>query len=239
MTLEVASTVSDRELVDKRRAQIVRAAIELFGERGYHVTTVRDIALHADVSIGLIYQYFGEKEDVLFLALCEVLDSYKSEIPQALAGLTDPLERLLAAVHAYCRVNDANVDATVLAYRETKSLRPERRQVMMQKEVETNALIAKCIEDCVRAGLFRDVDKELLVYQIVMFSHAWALKAWRFHDLMTVDEYVDRGLDLMLNPVLTETGGRAYAKQRAAATARAPARRRSKKRRAGRARLDT
>lgn len=229
MALEVASTVSDRELVDRRRAQIVRAAIELFGERGYHGTTVRDIALRADVSIGLIYQYFGEKEDVLFLALCEVLDSYRDEIPRALAGLTDPLARLRAAVHAYCRVNDANVAATVLAYRETKSLRRERRKVMMRKEVETNALIARCVEDCVRAGLLRKMDTELFVYQIVMFSHAWALKSWRFHGLMTVDEYIDRGLELMLNPLLTAAGWRASAK-RARAAPRAPARKNAKRR---------
>jgi hypothetical protein len=106
-------------------------------------------------------------------------------------------------------------------------LRRERRQVMMRKEVETNSLIARCVEDCVKAGLLRKVDTELFVYQIVMFSHAWALKAWRFHDLMTVDEYVDRGLELMLNPLLTDAGRRASAKR---AAARAPARRNAKRR---------
>jgi AcrR family transcriptional regulator len=232
--LEVASTVADRKLVDRRRAQIVRAAIELFGERGYHVTTVRDIALRVSVSIGLIYQYFEEKEDVLFLALCEVLDSYKREIPKALEGIAEPLERLGTAVRAYCHVNDANVDATVLAYRETKSLRRERRRVMMQKELDSNALIGACVEDCIRAGLFRKVDKELFIYQVVMFSHAWALKAWRFQGMMGVDDYVDRGLDLMLNPVLTEAGRRAYA--RLAAQASRGRARKGPRRRAARAR---
>jgi AcrR family transcriptional regulator len=210
MALRVASTVSDRELVDKRRAQIVRAAAELFGERGYHVTTVRDIALRAEVSIGLIYQYFAEKEDVLFLVLRDVLEAYRREIPKALAGVTGPLARLRAAVHAYCRVNDANADATVLAYRETKSLCSERRRAMREQELATNVLLGACVDDCIEAGLFHEVDKELLVYQIVMFSHAWALKAWRFRRMMTVDQYVDRGLDLMLNAVLTGAGGRAY-----------------------------
>jgi AcrR family transcriptional regulator len=210
MALQVASTVSDPGLVDKRRAQIVRAAAELFGERGYHATTVRDIALRAEVSIGLIYQYFEEKEDVLFLVLREVLDAYRREIPKALEGIADPLARLVAAVRAYCRVNDANAEATVLAYRETKSLRPERRQAMREQELATNVLLAACVDDCIEAGLLHEVDKEVFVYQIVMFSHAWALKAWRFHRLMTVDQYVDRGLDLMLNAVLTGAGGRAY-----------------------------
>jgi TetR/AcrR family transcriptional regulator, cholesterol catabolism regulator len=47
-----------------------------------------------------------------------------------------------------------------------------------------------------------------------MFRHAWALKAWRFRGRMTVDQYVDRGLALMLGPVLTPRGRRQIAGRR-------------------------
>ena len=91
----------------------------------------------------------------------------------------------------------------MLAYRETKSLRKARRNVIKQKEADTNALLARYVEDCIAAGLFdKRLDVALFVYQIVMFTHAWALKAWHFRPRMSVDEYVARGLDLMLNPVL-------------------------------------
>lgn len=210
MNVTVKSKVEVPELIEKRRGQIVEAAIELFGKHGYHVTTIRDIANRADVSIGTIYQYVSDKEDVLFLALIEVLDSYHRGIPAALAGISGPLERFRAAVHAYCAVNDEKVDATVLAYRETKSLRKSRRKMIKQKELETNGLIAACIEDCIEAGLFEPVDIELFTYQIVMFCHAWALKAWRFRKLMSLDQYVARGLDLMLKPVLTKHGKRTF-----------------------------
>jgi AcrR family transcriptional regulator len=204
----VKCKVEDRALVGRRRQQIVKAAIERFGKRGYHATTIGDIAERAGVSVGLIYQYFGDKEDVLFLAIVDVLDSYLERIPLAVGGSGDPLERFRAAVHAYCSVIDANVDATVLAYRETKSLRKARRNLIKQMESETNALIAGCVRECIRAGVFARVDVELLTYQIVMFAHAWALKAWHFRGKMTVDGYVDRGLDVMLNQVLAARGRR-------------------------------
>lgn len=210
MTLTVKSKVEVPELIEKRRGQIIKAAIELFGKSGYHVTTIRDIANRASVSIGTIYQYVSDKEDVLFLALIEVLDSYQRRIPAALEGVSEPLERFRAAVRAYCAVNDEKVDATVLAYRETKSLRKVRRNLIKQKELETNALIASCIADCIKEGLFEPVDVELFTYQIVMFSHAWALKAWRFRALMSLDQYISRGLDLMLKPVLTKRGKRLF-----------------------------
>lgn len=206
----VKSKIADPALVELRRKQIVNAAIDLFGRDGYHMTKMRDIADKAGVSIGLIYQYVEDKEDVLFLALIEVSNSYLREIPLAVEGETEPLARFRKAIHAYCRVNDANVDATVLSYRETKSLAWERRNLLKQMELQTNAMIAGFVRDCVDEGLFEPVDTELLVYQIVMFSHAWALKAWRFRKLMTVNEYVERGLDLMLNSQLTARGEEAY-----------------------------
>jgi AcrR family transcriptional regulator len=208
MASNVKSKIDDAALVAKRRSQILGAAIELFGRRGYHATTIREIAERAGVSTGLVYQYFGDKEDVLFLALQTVLDSYKERIPQAAEGLRDPLQRLRAAVHAYCQVIDAHVDATVLAYRETKSVSRARRNVIKQKEIETNALIETQVRDCIKAGLLENVDAELLTYQIVMFAHAWALKAWHFRGQMTVDQYVDRNLALLLDPQLTERGRR-------------------------------
>ena len=206
MPAPIKTTVEDVALVERRRAELTRVAIACFSERGYHATTIRNVAERAHVSIGLIYQYVEDKEDLLFLALAEVLASYRRQIPTALENLTDPLDRFCAAVRCYCRVNDASIDATVLAYRETKSLGRDRRAFIKQQERETNKLIAACILDCIEAGLFQAVDIELFTYQIVMFSHAWALKAWYFSGRMTVEAYVDRGLQLMLNSILTECG---------------------------------
>ena len=138
----IKSKVDDPELVQRRRQQLTEAAIELFSERGYHTTTIRDVAERASVSIGLIYQYVEDKEDLLYLALAQVLDSYKARIPQALEGVSDPLDRFCTAVRTYCRVNGESVAATVLAFREPKSLRKERRNLIKQTEVEPNELIA-------------------------------------------------------------------------------------------------
>ena len=202
MAAGVKSRVEQPELVEKRRGQIVAAAIELFGRHGYHPTTIRDIATRANVSIGLIYQYVEDKEDVLYLALIAVLDAYKREIPTALDGIDHPLERFCAAARAYTYVIDANTQSIELAYRETKSLRRERRATIKQLESETNELIAACIRDCMAA--------DLMTYQIVMLAHTWALKSWHFGPRMSLETYLDDGLDILLNSVLTPQGKRGF-----------------------------
>src|SRR6266545_3543817 len=50
----------------RTRETIASAAQELFAERGYHATTLPDIAEAADVSTRTIFAYFPSKEDILF-----------------------------------------------------------------------------------------------------------------------------------------------------------------------------
>jgi AcrR family transcriptional regulator len=203
---DVKSQVGDEVLVQRRRAQIVAAAVELFSHKGFYRTTIQEIAKKAGVSCGLIYQYVTDKEDVLLLVLLSVLDSYKQEIPAALARLDDPLERFEESIRAYCRVVDQRREATVLAYRSTKSLPPARRELIKNAERETNALIAATLQECIDAGLMRPVAVELTTYHLVTFAHTWALKHWRLRELCDLDLYVHEGLDLFARALLTEAG---------------------------------
>lgn len=211
---KVESQVTDPRLVEERREQIVRAAAKLFSEQGYYSTTIQDIAREADISVGLIYQYFRDKDDVLFLTLQAVLETYEREIPRALEGVEPPLERLCLAIDAYCRIVDRKRDATVLTYRSTKSLRAERRRYVMEGETRTNRLLAACVRACIAAGLMQRVNADLLVYQYVHFAHAWALKQWAFRGRYALDEYVKEGLRLLVEPFLTEKGHAAFARIR-------------------------
>ncbi|MFN2490619.1 MAG: TetR/AcrR family transcriptional regulator [Actinomycetota bacterium] len=53
-----------------RREEILQASLHLFAERGFHGTSMRDIARQADITEGLIYHYFASKRD-LFRAIIE------------------------------------------------------------------------------------------------------------------------------------------------------------------------
>jgi AcrR family transcriptional regulator len=216
----VASIVEDPELIEKRRGQIVAAATKLFAKQGFYRTTIKDIAKLAGISGGLVYQYFREKDDVLLLVLLGVVDAYAKEIPAALTGLTDPLERLVSASSAYCRIVDRHRVETILAYRSTKSLSPDRREAIKRKETETNELITAEIRGAIKAGYLRKVKAEVLTYHIVLVAHGWALKSWYFKSLMNIDEYVEESLRILFGGVLTPLGEKQYGRIAAAASRR-------------------
>lgn len=206
MTYQVTSVVEDADLIDRRRKQIIIAATKLFASQGFFRTTVKDIAGLAGTSPGLIYQYVSDKEDILLLVLLEVVDAYAREIPKAIGETADPLERLLLAFAEYCRVVDRYRAATVLAYRSTKSLSPERREIIKQREIETNGLFSNIVVECIKSGAIRPVNVDVLTYQIVMTAHAWALKSWHFKARLTIEEYIESNIDILLNGVLTPAG---------------------------------
>lgn len=205
---DVLALVTDPRLVEERRGQIVRAAVKLFSEEGYYTTTIQQIAREAGVSTGLIYQYFRDKDDILFLTLKLVLDTYENDIPPQLEGIENPVERLCMAIWTYCRIVDGLLDATVLAYRSTKSLRADRRVLIKDAETRTNQLIEDCIAACMAAGHMREVNAHLLSYQLVMFAHSWALKHWSLGERYALAKYVDEGIKILVEPFLTAKGRR-------------------------------
>lgn len=203
---DVEARVSDPQLVELRRAQILQAAVRLFSQQGYHNTTIAQVARTAGISTGLVYQYFREKEDLLLLGLMGVLDTYEREIPLRLIGVEHPVERLCTALHGYCAVVDQLREATVLAYRSTQSLRADRRDLIKRAETRSNRLIEDCIDACISAGLMRAVNAQLLAYAQVLYCHGWALKHWALRDRYSLERFFDDGLTLLVEPMLVDDG---------------------------------
>src|SRR6185312_16086467 len=81
---KVKSSVKDESLIEKRREQMIRGAVKLFKEKGFHRATTREIAKEAGFSIGTLYEYIRTKEDVLYL----VCDSIYNEVHTRLSSLT-------------------------------------------------------------------------------------------------------------------------------------------------------
>jgi AcrR family transcriptional regulator len=79
----------------RTREQIVEAAMGLFAERGYHATTIADIAAAAEVAPRTFFSYFPSKEAVVFHRVDRDLEALASTLSDRLPGETafDALRR--------------------------------------------------------------------------------------------------------------------------------------------------
>jgi AcrR family transcriptional regulator len=94
----------------RTRELIATTALELFGQRGYHATTVADIAAAADVSERTVFTYFPTKEDILFSDHASFRDRLATALEQrppgapALDTLRDFVVENLSAIDESSRV---------------------------------------------------------------------------------------------------------------------------------------
>lgn len=78
----------------KRRNEIAETALELFAKRGYHNTSIRNIADEAGVSKGLMYNYFESKEALLDVILFGAMDEKKTATQSIMMNEIPPKKRL-------------------------------------------------------------------------------------------------------------------------------------------------
>jgi TetR/AcrR family transcriptional regulator, cholesterol catabolism regulator len=177
--------------------------------------SMQSVADEAKVSVGLIYQYFGNKEDLLRGVVVDILEDFRDEIPKALAEAgEDPAERLRTAFRACCLVVDAKRAAVNLTYRESKTLTLEGLAQIMALEFETAEPIREVYRAGVAAGVFLDVDARLIAHNMLLTAHGWALKHWHLSRWLTLDEFIDQELALLMAsvrvnpPAAAASGGR-------------------------------
>lgn len=86
---------------DNRRQQLLDVAARLFRERGYHVTSMRDIAREVGMLSGSIYYHFPSKEEMLLAVYEEGLRHIAERVDAAVSGQRTPWERLEAGCAAH------------------------------------------------------------------------------------------------------------------------------------------
>jgi AcrR family transcriptional regulator len=90
-----------RTATDDRRAALLAAAADLVWRKGYAGASMREIAAEAGVLISTVYHYFPSKEDLIEEVHRQGVERITGLVEAALAGRTDPWERLEAAVVAH------------------------------------------------------------------------------------------------------------------------------------------
>ncbi|MFW0795922.1 TetR/AcrR family transcriptional regulator [Gordonia sp. CPCC 205515] len=186
-----------------RRRQLLDAAVAVMGRTGFHSMSMQALADEAQVSVGLFYKYFGSKEDILLAAIVDILETFRDQLQPAmdLAG-DDPVMQLIAGFRQYTTIVDENRDAVVLTYRESRTLDAEGRERIKELEVETSAPMADAIRAGIAAGLLNDVDVDLVVFDLMMLAHGWALKHWHFAPEYALESYIAAQLRFTLSALV-------------------------------------
>ena len=139
-----------------KRNNILRAALKIFGEKGYNYATLSQIAAEAGVSRGLIHFYFENKLDLIVSLMLFFLEKLNSTHQQVLAKENDPVKklRLYFAVFNDIILNDADSlywgNILKEGLPQDQILKSERLRVKFEKITEENKNLVITIIDIIK-----------------------------------------------------------------------------------------
>ncbi len=201
----IPSLVKDPKLIERRREQIVDAAVQLFISKGFHKTTTREIARESGFSIGTLYEYIESKEDVLYL----VCDAIHSEMEKGIRQSLDPslsgAEMLKRAISDYFRVMAQMDEKVLLIYQETKSLAPEALKYVLRKEEEITEIFSEILQRGIEDGSLSIDEKSvnLMAHNIIILGEMWTFRRWALRKHYSLEEYTEIQTSLLLRELTT------------------------------------
>lgn len=104
----------------------MRAAIDLFAEKGFHGTGVAEIGERADVQRGALYYHIGSKEELLWQILRDYIQLMLIEAEQIAAGAEDPISKLHKLIHSHVRLIIRHQREVAIQLRDVGALTGER-----------------------------------------------------------------------------------------------------------------
>ena len=135
-----------RLTAEERRSAILDAALTAFSQKGYHATSLDDIAGEAGVSKALIYEHFASKQELHADLIARNARELTHRVAGALSGveIESTVERLAAGLEAFFAFVEERRDAWRMLFRETSD--PDAAAVVdrmvEQVTVEVTGLIA-------------------------------------------------------------------------------------------------
>ena len=149
----------------KRREEILHAALRAFRAKGYHATTLDDIADSLGVRKAALYHYFPDKETILYECHRESLGEIKRLLKEA-QELESATERLEHVIREHVRVMTDTLEGSPLAF-EVPALSGRRQAQVISARDKYEHELRQIIDDGIESGEFRSVDSKLAAFAIL------------------------------------------------------------------------
>ena len=199
--VRIPTSVKDDALVQKRREQICKAALQAFTKHGFHETNLRQVTKLAGLAYGSIYDYVESKDDILFLIYDSILSELYNRLEAAAMSTDDPVMQVKALLRAAMDHTDEYQDAILLLYQESRVLKTSGHLMeVFEKERSYLRIFAEVLERGARLGVFNLSNIKIMENMIPLMCSAWALKRWNLQSISkaeyteTLSQFILQGI---------------------------------------------
>ncbi len=179
-----------------RRTELRREAARLFAERGYHGTSIGDLAEALGVQKATLYAYIESKQDLLYETMREGADAFHGAL-DAIPERLPAVEKIQLALRGHLRVVAEQLDVATVFVQEWRYLEGERRDEIVAERRRYEDRIRALFREGRELGELRtDLDDgtaALLMLSAANWAYTW-LQLGR-----DTDELADRFFALLID----------------------------------------
>ena len=203
MAKKIPTTIKDQDLVAQRRSEIIDVATRLFLERGFHKTSIRDIARACPFNLASLYMYVTSKEDILFLVAQQLIEEKAKAMAAVEISDDDPAGSFRTALKSYCRIVHRYRPHIRLLYRELDVLSPPRREVVMASLSTVTDVFEQIVRKGIKSGIFSELEPKLVALNALFLCHLWSLHTRALRSItQNIDEFFDMQSNIVLQGLL-------------------------------------
>lgn len=131
----ISSSTKNIHLIEMKHQKIVDCACTVLFKKGYHLTTIREIAKACHMSMGQLYHYISSKDDILFLVHKHMQKIWYDHLESfGVEKIEDPRQKLVSVLRHTLEFMVENKNLIQFVYSESKHLDKKHLRVILEMD---------------------------------------------------------------------------------------------------------
>ena len=185
----------------KKRDEIQRSIAHLFARKGYHSTSMRDIARELNMNASSLYHYFKGKEDMLFQLMNDAMDEALVTIEEICGADILPEEKLDRVLVYYAKYFAGDLEREILLVNEMTSLKGEFRRILLEKQRRYLHLIRSILDELVSRGKMKEMNTTVALFAFFGMVH-YTIKWYDKEGFVGLDELADTFMEIFTRGII-------------------------------------
>lgn len=183
------------------KTKILNAAAQIIRQKGFHATSMQDIAEAVQLQKASLYHHFSSKQEILLMLLDQAVDLLTERVGPVVKQNLPADEKLRQAVHCYLEAEAERRDLISVLLLEYRSLDPELQSRHIPRRDRLERMWRMIVEEGIDAGIFCISDPALAI-RTLMGVLNWTVTWYRPTGKLRMDEIAAHVSDLFLDGMI-------------------------------------
>jgi len=181
--------------------EIRRVTAHLFARKGYHTTSMREIARELGMDKSSLYHYFKSKEELLFKLANDALDDCLTTLEQICSADIPPEDKLKKVLRFYILYYAGDQEGLILMANELNSLNEEYRSILIKKERRYVELIKDILNELADQGKIKHIHSSIATFAFFGMVH-YTINWYHREGSVGLDELADLFVEIFTRGIL-------------------------------------